>query len=144
MSELSEALGKGKELDWNGGKWHCLPLDLNDLADIEDRVGDVDLLDLTKISHQRLILWLVLRKADPALSPAEREACAYKMTERQVGKLVNASQLQKAETVEFLLSILKVSGLMPGADMSRGATGAEQDEGNAQPPEAASEKASGG
>lgn len=39
-------------------------LTLNDLADIEDKFGGLDKVDLTKFTVLRYILWLVLRKDD--------------------------------------------------------------------------------
>jgi hypothetical protein len=39
-------------------------LTLNDLADIEEKFGGLDKVDLTKFTVLRYILWLVLRKDD--------------------------------------------------------------------------------
>lgn len=42
-------------------------LTLNDLADIEDKFGGLDKVDLSKFTVLRYILWLVLKKDDPKL-----------------------------------------------------------------------------
>ncbi|BDI27985.1 hypothetical protein CCAX7_000360 [Capsulimonas corticalis] len=113
MSELSEALAKGKTLDFAGQTWHVLPLDFNDICDIEDEIGSVELLDVSKLKHQRLLVWLALRKADPTLGNDDRQHCRYRLTEMEVGQMVSFTELQKPETVTFLLDVLRLSGILP-------------------------------
>lgn len=109
---LADALGKGGAVTFKGRTWDLEPLDLNDFCDIEERIkGGVDALDPFNPVHQRVILHLVLRKADPDLSAADAEACRYRLTEQQVGRMLKAGDLKKPETLQFILHVMTRSGL---------------------------------
>jgi hypothetical protein len=138
LAELSDALGKGKSLDFAGRTWDVRPLDFNDLCDLDEvlrewhpegkpvekivgkrkiKVTEVahglELLDISKLKHQREILWLVLRKADPSLPAEYRDRCSYKLTRAQAGSLISGADMNKPETGTFLVEILRISGLLP-------------------------------
>lgn len=113
MGELADALAKGKTLSFAGREWNILPLDFNDLCDLEDEIGALEALDLSTLRHQREVLWLTLRKADPTLPREYRDNGQYKMTRRDVGALLTAEELQKPETGTFLVDVLRLSGVLP-------------------------------
>lgn len=70
-------------------------LTLNDLADIEDKFGGLDKVDLTKFTVLRYILWLVLRKDD------------NKMDERAVGDKFSLDTMR-----DEIDKVLRSSGLI--------------------------------
>lgn len=111
MSQLSEALGKGTPVAFGSMILTIEPLDFNDLLELEEFAGvdadDLDISEFIKDRRSRLFfLWLVLRKADPALSPEERERGEYRMTEKEAGYL-----LKRDSTVEQLSLIKAAIGL---------------------------------
>lgn len=116
MGDLSGALAKGKELTFAGQTWHVSPLDFNDLCTLEEEIGDLASLDISKLKHQREILWLTLRKADPTLPTEYRNACKYKLSKEDVGAMLTADELKKPDTGKFLLSVLRMSGILPAED----------------------------
>lgn len=113
MGELSSALAKGKDLDFAGQTWHITPLDFNDLCTLEEEIGDLASLDISRIKHQREVLWLALRKADPTLPTEYRNACKYKLTKEDVGKMITFDELKQPETGRFLVAVLQMSGILP-------------------------------
>jgi hypothetical protein len=74
-------------------------LTLNDLADIEDKFGGLDKVDLTKFTVLRYILWLVLKKDDA------------KLDERTVGDQFSLDTMR-----EEIDKVLRSSGLIGAAD----------------------------
>jgi hypothetical protein len=70
-------------------------LTLNDLADIEDKFGGLDKVDLTKFTVLRYILWLVLRKDDK------------NMDERSVGDKFSLDTMR-----DEIDKVLRTSGLI--------------------------------
>jgi hypothetical protein len=80
-------------------------LTLNDLADIEDKFGGLDKVDLTKFTVLRYILWLVLKKDD------------VKLDERTVGDQFSLDTMR-----EEIDKVLRSSGLIGAAD-EEGASG---------------------
>jgi hypothetical protein len=81
-------------------------LTLNDLADIEEKYGSLDQIDLTKFTVIRYILWLVLKKDEP-------------ITEREVGDRFTLDTMR-----EEIDKVMRASGLI-GADEAAGAEGKE-------------------
>jgi len=81
-------------------------LTLNDLADIEEKYGSLDQIDLTKFTVIRYILWLVLKKDEP-------------ITEREVGDRFTLDTMR-----EEIDKVMRASGLI-GADEAVGAEGKE-------------------
>jgi hypothetical protein len=97
MSNLAEL--KGKQA-----------LNLNDLADLEEQFGPLDVIDLARFVVIRKILWLVLRKDESAI------------TLEQVGERFTLATMQ-----EEVNKVLKASGLLGSDEVSEGkeeATGA--------------------
>jgi len=83
-------------------------LTLNDLADIEEKYGSLDQIDLTKFTVIRYILWLVLKKDEP-------------LTEREVGDRFSLDTMR-----EEIDKVMRASGLLGGADEADGAGKAEE------------------
>jgi hypothetical protein len=81
-------------------------LTLNDLADIEEKYGSLDQIDLTKFTVIRYILWLVLKKDEP-------------ITEREVGDRFTLDTMR-----EEIDKVMRAIGLI-GADEAAGAEGKE-------------------
>jgi hypothetical protein len=69
-------------------------LNLNDLAELEEKFGALDSINFSKVSTLRYVLWLVLKKEDGAL------------TLEQVGERFDLSNLNKE-----IEPILEASGL---------------------------------
>lgn len=113
LNTLKAALGNATSTYTFKGKVYQLEeWDLNDVADIEELIGDVGRLNVSKASHQRLALWIAMRRADDMLTPPERRACQWRMTLADVGSIVKAADLRKVETFAFVAAILKASGLV--------------------------------
>lgn len=97
MSNLAELKGKKA-------------LNLNDLAELETEFGPLDVIDLARFVVIRKILWLVIRKDEPAI------------TLDQVGERFTIQTMQ-----EEVNKVLKASGLLGTDEVSEGkeeATGA--------------------
>lgn len=97
MSNLAELKGKKA-------------LNLNDLAELESEFGPLDVVDLSRFGVIRKILWLVIRKEEPAISL------------EQVGERFTIQTMQ-----EEVNKVLKASGLLGSDEVSEGkeeATGA--------------------
>jgi hypothetical protein len=74
-------------------------LTLNDLADIEEKYGSLDQIDLTKFTVIRYILWLVLKKDEPQLSEREvGDRFSLDTMREEIDKVMRASGLLGAET----------------------------------------------
>ena len=82
-------------------------LNLNDLADLQDRYGSLDKIDLTNFSVVRFVLWLIIRKEEPAV------------TEREVGERFDMQTMQSEMT-----KVLARSGLI-NEDQAEGKAVAE-------------------
>lgn len=114
MSELSDALGRGTAVVFGTKTLNIEPLDFNDLLDLEEFTGeDADTLDIGEfISVKRnwlFFLWLVLRKADPELTPEERENGQYRLTEKQAGYLLKRDN--HIEQLAMIKAAIGLSGL---------------------------------
>ena len=72
-------------------------LTLNDLADIEEKYGSLDQIDLTKFTVIRYILWLVLKKDEGQL------------TEREVGDRFSLDTMR-----DEIDKVMRASGLLGG------------------------------
>lgn len=77
-------------------------LTLNDLADIEEKYGSLDQIDLTKFTVIRYILWLVLKKDEP-------------LTEREVGDRFSLDTMR-----EEIDKVMRASGLLGGEEAGEG------------------------
>jgi hypothetical protein len=82
-------------------------LNLNDLADLQDRYGSLDKIDLTNFSVVRFVLWLIIRKEEP------------EVTEREVGERFDMQTMQSEMT-----KVLARSGLI-SEDQAEGKAVAE-------------------
>jgi|APGre2960657373_1045057.scaffolds.fasta_scaffold15984_2 hypothetical protein len=78
-------------------------LNLNDLAEIEEKFGPLDQIDLARFSVVRKILWLVIRKDET------------EVTELEVGERFNIQTMQ-----EEVQKVLKASGLLGSDEDSEG------------------------
>jgi hypothetical protein len=76
-------------------------LNLNDLAELEDKFGSLDQIDLARFGVVRRILWLVIRKGEPGI------------TEEAVGERFTIETMQEEVT-----KVLKASGLLGTSDDS--------------------------
>jgi len=132
MNGLKSALGNAKTaFEFKGKLYQLEEFDLNDIADIEEQLGDIGQLNPTKTAHQRLILWLALRRADEMLTPPERRACNWRLTLVDVGTQIKASDLRSADTLRFVAAILRASGLYGGEDQDQGE---KKETGDPEPP----------
>ena len=122
-SATAAALGKGKMLDFLGEQKYIEPLDWNDMADLELVIGDIEAFDYLKVNHQRLLLWLVLRKADTTLTPDQRRYCNYNLALQDVGRMLSARQLSDPRMLIFIVEVLKISGLFGDAEQEGAAQG---------------------
>lgn len=109
-SGIRKALGLGEDITFQGQVWHLEPLTFLDLADAEAlgllKVGDAETLTTTSV------LWLMLRKADPALSDTQRDLCQYTMTPRAARNLFGLQGQDGGEAVaEFMSRIIAAAGL---------------------------------
>ena len=78
-------------------------LNLNDLAEVEEKFGPLDQIDLARFAVVRKILWLVIRKGEPEI------------TELEVGERFNIQTMQ-----EEVQKVLKASGLLGSDEDSEG------------------------
>lgn len=78
-------------------------LNLNDLAEIEDQFGSLDKIDLGRFAVVRKILWLVIKKEEPAI------------TELQVGERFNVQTMQQEVD-----KVLRASGLLGTDEAAEG------------------------
>lgn len=76
-------------------------LNLNDLAELEEKYGPLDQIDLARFGVVRRILWLVIRKGEPGV------------TEEAVGERFTMDTMQEEVT-----KVLKASGLLGSSDDS--------------------------
>lgn len=115
-SEVQEACNTPESATLRGVTYQIQAFDINDLADFDAIVGGVDQFDITKFAHQRCVLWLALRKADPNLTHEERENGYYKLTEWQVGKMFTLRDYETEEVRTFIERVMVLSGIIPSAD----------------------------
>ena len=123
MSQLSEALGKGTPVAFGSITLSIEPLDFNDLLELEEFSGvDADDLDISEFIKERknrlFFLWLVLRKADPALTTEERERGEYRMTEKEAGYLLKRDST--LEQLSLIKAAIGLSGLSEGTGETEG------------------------
>lgn len=76
-------------------------LNLNDLAELEEKYGPLDQIDLARFGVVRKILWLVIRKSEPGV------------TEEAVGERFTVETMQEEVT-----KVLQASGLLGSPDQS--------------------------
>jgi hypothetical protein len=114
-TELRDALGASRSLTLNGVEYRIQPIDLNDLALIEERFDSIEGLKVESIDEMKFVLWLFLRKADPGLTVEERAQCDYPMTEAQAGNLATYETVRDGSLMTFITSALVFSGLIPEA-----------------------------
>lgn len=117
-TSVSSALGPvPMEMELRGKKFNVEPLDFNDLCQIEADYGDLDALfssiDFGPQSRSaqkvRYLFWLILRKADPSLTPEQKANCDYQMTLEQAGRYV---PLNFSEITGLVEQVMKQSGLV--------------------------------
>lgn len=77
-------------------------LNLNDLADIQEKYGSLDKIDLTNFSVVRFVLWLIIRKEEKDI------------TEREVGDRFDMQTMQSEMT-----NVLRRSGLIGEDDAGK-------------------------
>lgn len=78
-------------------------LNLNDLAELEEEYGSLDKIDLSRFAVIRKILWMVIRKEEPAV------------TLEAVGERFNIQTMQ-----EEVNKVLKASGLLGSDEATEG------------------------
>ena len=111
---LKSALGNATSShEFKGKSYQLEEWDLNDVADIEEQIGDIGKLNPLKSSHLAMILWIAMRRCDDMLTPDERRAGRWRMTLRDVGSIVKASDLRKPDAILFASVILTASGILP-------------------------------
>ena len=92
-TELADALAAPRTVVVGGCEMTAHLLTFNDLIVIEEQIGDVAFLDLSKISHQRLVLHLSL----------------HTQSEEEAGRLLTVKDVVGAKSV--ITEILRASGL---------------------------------
>lgn len=115
MNSLTATFGEGTAIEVFGKKFIPRHLDLNDLIEIEQELGSLESLDFGELRHLRLLLYIFLRKSDASLTAAQLEAEQWKMTEKQVGRMLTPERLawlQTPDGVAFLKSVMVGAGLM--------------------------------
>jgi hypothetical protein len=113
MSKLSQSVGLGSEVVIGEQTWNLVPLNVFDVIRLERELerrkspgpgrSALEFVDVRDEECVSLITWLMLRKADPDLTQAERDDCLYKMTLRE------ARDLQVSQNVTWQL--VRESGL---------------------------------
>lgn len=116
-TKVSDALGAApRTITLDGREFTLRALDFNDLVELDALADDVQefLADLIagKLRAFRGFAWLMLRKADPALSGEDREELRYRMTLAEAGRLIPVAA---GEREELLMTMLATSGLLPNA-----------------------------
>jgi hypothetical protein len=118
-TEPADALGVREAITLRGREFVLEPLDIGDLLEINERfgkleefLGTLDAADQgTQLRGIIFLVWLALRKADPDLSPEQREAGEYRLTERQVTRLI---PLDPGVLTDLAQKVLRVAGLAEG------------------------------
>ena len=114
---FAHVFGEGVTKRWKNLPWLVRFLSINDLIEFQKRYPDGNLsIDTSNLEQMRFFLYLALRKSDPRLSNADVENEAWKLTETQVGRLLDLRTFQSAETGEFLEYLLAGSGLVETPD----------------------------
>lgn len=105
--EIGKALGLGTDVEFQGQTWHLEPLTFLDL-------GHAEALGLIREEDGGLspttIMWLMLRKADPSLTPQKRDFCQYRMTPREASAVFALSG-NSGEVGTFMAQVMSASGL---------------------------------
>jgi hypothetical protein len=96
--ELTEALGAPFPLSFAGKEWTIKPLTFNSLVLIEQKFGNVEDVDLSRIASQRFVLWVILNASDKSL------------TEEAVGDMLTLDK--SAEVSGFIMEFFQRSGLV--------------------------------
>lgn len=112
MTAIRKALGLAENVEFQGETWPLEPLTFLDLADAEAlglMSGDAG--DLSPTS----VLWLMLRKADPSLTPTQRDLCQYTLTPRETRALFTLGDDSLA-AAEFMSKVIEVAGLTAGEE----------------------------
>ena len=102
MSDLSEALAAPTIIHFAGKDRPIKPLDFNRLILIEDEFGSLDAVDYSKARSQRFLMYIILG------------ATHEDLTEEGVGEMLTLTNPD--ETVTFVKSVLRLSGLLPKED----------------------------
>lgn len=128
--DVAAAFGEAsKAVTIAGKKWFLRELDLNDLIEMQRRLGGIEALDSNDISHLKFLFWLILRKSDDRLTAQQIEDGEYLLTEDQAGRLVRYSDLRDVTLVDRML---KRSGFLP-EDEAPGNAVADEETASASP-----------
>lgn len=68
---LADALARPQTIFFAGREIAFRPLNFNDLADLEERFGDLENIETDKIKDQRFMIWFILSRAEPTLTEEE-------------------------------------------------------------------------
>ena len=113
MGVIQKSLGQSHDVLFRGETWRLEPLTFLDLADAEALglivAGDAKSVSITSV------LWLMLRKADPALTDTQRDLCQYTLTPREV-RAIFAVTGDGAETATFMGRVIELSGINESDD----------------------------
>ena len=122
MTKLGAALGVPVPVTIGGSVWQLTPLDVFDMVQLSGEIAKhaplaageegIDKIDLANADHLLTISWMVLRKADPTLTPQERDDCAYRMTRADVRRLFALSD----NVMDDFNAVLKASGIKGDLD----------------------------
>lgn len=123
-TELADALAAPRPVHFAGKDYAVSPLNFNNLVAIEEKFGDLDNMDLSKVSTQRFVLWLILSQSDPEL------------TEHQVGSLLTLQHLKDANGL--ILTVFRASGLAEDGTVEEAETPGKLEKGAAAKKKAAS------
>lgn len=111
-TDLQEGLALPEPLPLRGTTYAVAPLTLLDIALFSERHGSIFQLDLNDTEHTATLLWLTLRKLDPNLPEAEREAGRYRLTREEVQEAFTLWDLiNDTEVLAFVLRIVQLTGL---------------------------------
>lgn len=139
MSEnntLADALARPRTLTFDGKERTVRVLNFNDLADLEEKFGDLDSIDTGRVATQRYMIWFILSRTDSDL------------TEQQVGESMT---LDKGREIgQFIKEVFALSGFRPSEetpspnapepDAAAPATGSETSSSSSSSPAAARRK----
>jgi hypothetical protein len=110
---IAEAFGEsGAVVEFAGRTIVVRYLDINDLIEIERRIGSLDGIDQTNFDHLRFLFWLIFRKGDPLLSDADLTEQNYSLSEKQAGVGLTMKALKSKAAADLLREIMIGSGLV--------------------------------
>jgi len=96
---LADALARPRTLTFDGKERTVRVLNFNDLADLEEKFGDLDSIDTGRVVTQRYMIWFILSRTDSEL------------TEQQVGESMT---LDKGREIgQFIKEVFALSGFRP-------------------------------